>query len=76
MKLQEFLFIDSIDQTLDLRKGGIGRSENGVGRGTFCHQLLHIIKSVDKFTESFEGMSDSRFNISVGGAIIGRTGAK
>ena len=66
MKFQESLLIDSRDQTIDLSEGSVGRSENGVRRVSSRHEGLDIWVSVNKVTQSTEGMSNSRLHVSVG----------
>ena len=74
MELQEFLLIDSRDQTIDFREGGIGRSEHGVGRSSGRHKSRHIGVSVDNIAESSERMSNSRSNIYIIGSATGILG--
>ena len=59
VKFQESLIVDSRNDTVNLGKGSVGRSENGVGRVTGGHKGLDIRVVINEITEHSEVVTDT-----------------
>ena len=79
VKFQESLTVDSRNDTVNLGKGSVGRSENGVGRVTGGHKGLDIRVVINEVTEHSEVVTDTGIDVGIGtsgGSSIEGTGAK
>lgn len=78
VKFQKSLFVDSAKDSVNLGEGGVGRSEDGVGRVTSRHEGQDIRLLVDEITENSEIVTNTGIDVGVSGGITsgGGTGAK
>ena len=78
VNFQKSLGVDSAKDSVNLGEGGVGRSEDGVGRVTGRHEGQDIRILVDEITENSEIVTNTGIDVAVGSGISsgGGTGAK
>lgn len=78
VKFQKSLAVDSAKDSINLGEGGVGRSEDGVGRVTGGHEGLDILMFIDEITENSEIVANTGIDVGVSSGVRGSggTGAK
>jgi hypothetical protein len=74
VKFQESLGVDSVEDTVNLGKGSVGRGEDGVGRVTGRHESQDIRILIDEITENSEVVTNTGIEISISSGVGGSSG--